>query len=172
MQACNQPQVQKITAVDSCKFVSSVSSKDSSPPITPADYNNTKGYLENGELMANYDCPDAHRDFPPINIKLWNKTPAVNGRFPTYEETKNGTALLHYGEKTNSKIKPYSMLLPKLATYHNPLTKTNQLVVVIQIAQTVTDTVVSFRYITGGCGGNTFSNFHFLSNDEVKKATQ
>ncbi len=47
--------------------------------------------------------------------------------------------------------------------------RNDDLVVVIQIAQTAKDTIVSFRYLTGGCGGSKFHDFHFLTHEEVKK---
>ena len=92
----------------------------------------------------------------------------MNDRFPSYAETMNGTSIHHYGEKKNSLIKPYSMLLPKLA-YLKTSSENNKLVIVIQIVQTAQDTVVGYRYLTGGVGGSAFHNFHFLTEDEVKK---
>ncbi len=137
----------------------------------PLDYNNTKGYWENGEIITEFNCPDS-RFFPPIDIKLWDQTHAVNGRLPTYEETKNGVAICHYGEKDNPNVKPYNMILPKLALHHSPFTGKDQLVVVIQIVQTAKDTIVGYRYLTGGCGGSLFRDFYFLSAGEFKKATE
>ncbi|HTA60947.1 MAG TPA: hypothetical protein VK835_00765 [Bacteroidia bacterium] len=177
LQACNeQPATRWMASIKPIEPVTAnnslVTTYYSKAYIPLEEYNNSKGFFEEGNLMTNFDCPDAHRDFPPVNIKQWDKVPVVNGRFPSYEETKTGKALHHYGEKPNANIKPYNMLLPKLATYYNSYMKTNELVIVIQIAQSAKDTVVSFRYVTGGCGGNTFSHFHFLTDDEVKKVTQ
>jgi hypothetical protein len=42
------------------------------------------------------------------------------------------------------------------------------IVVVIQIVQTAKDTIVGYRYLTGGCGGSAFHDFHFLTDSEVK----
>ena len=169
MQACdNQRTAQSITPPNSNRSVTMLNSKKT---ISLDEYNNTKGFWENGQLITEFDCPDS-KFFPPVNIKQWYKVPVVNGRFPSYEETKNGTAIHHYGEKANPYVKPYNMLLPKLALYHNHFTKTSEMVIVIQIAQTAKDTVVGFRYLSGGVGGNTFSHFHFLTDDEVKKAVQ
>jgi hypothetical protein len=61
------------------------------------------------------------------------------------------------------------MVLPKLAYVKNPSTGKNNLVIVIQIVQTAQDTVVGYRYLTGGVGGSVFHDFHFLTEDEVKK---
>ena len=135
---------------------------------TPEQYNNTKGINANGTLITHFDCPDS-RFFPPVDLKKWNQVPVVNGRFPSYAETMNGTSIHHYGEKKNSLIKPYSMVLPKLAYVKNQSTGKNNLVIVIQIVQTAQDTVVGYRYLTGGVGGSAFHDFHFLTDDEVKK---
>lgn len=148
------------------------------PAASIYEYNKTKGYSENGQIITDFDCPD--RFFPPIDIKSWYKTRIVNGRFPTYEETMNGTSIYHYGEKENPEVKPYNMTLPKLA-YINRSTKyvfgskiynrvmQNEVVVVIQIVQTAKDTIVGYRYLTGGCGGSKFYRLRFLTDEEVKK---
>jgi hypothetical protein len=147
----------------------------SKPFYNVYQYNNTKGYWENGEIITNFYCPDAKSGFPPIDIKSWDKTPAVNGRFPTYEETMNGTAIHHYGEKENSLVKPYNMTLPRLARYIGSSSITingpmkNELVVVIQIVQTAQDTIVGYRFLTGGVGGSAFRDYHFLTQKEVEK---
>jgi hypothetical protein len=138
---------------------------------TADEYNNTKGYWENGQIITEFDCPDS-KFFSPIDLRSWDKTPVVNGRLPTYEETLNGTSIHHYGEKENSKVKPYNMTLPKLAYRRNPLTKLEDIVVVIQIVQTDEDTIVGFRYLTGGCGGSSFRNYRFLADEEVKNITR
>ena len=64
------------------------------------------------------------------------------------------------------------MTLPKLASFFCPYTKKNETVIVIQIVQTATDTVVGYRYITGGNGTYDFRAFHFLNDEGVKKITQ
>lgn len=131
-------------------------------------YNSTKGYYNNGEIIKEFDCPD-DKNFPPVDVKSWKKIPVVNDRLPTYEETTNGTAIFHYGEKKNSVVKPFYMSLPKLAYITNPLTNLNEIVIVIQIVQTANDTIVGYRYLTGGCGGSLFHNFNFLTDNELKK---
>lgn len=134
-------------------------------------YNNTKGYWENGQIITEFNCPDS-RFFPPIDIKSWDKTPVVNGRFPTYKETMNGTSIHHYGEKENREVRPYYLTLPKLAYHYNPSLGRDEIIVVIQIVQTAKDTIVGYRYLTGGVGGSVFRDFRFLTDDEVKKAVE
>lgn len=155
----------------------------SSVPHNSYQYDNTKGYAGNGQIIAEFDCPDS-RFFPPIDLKAWDKIPVVNGRLPTYAETMDGTSIHHYGEKENAAVKPYDMQLPKLAYRINTHKRTGfeiqgkyqrtlaDLVVVIQIVQTVRDTVVGYRYLTGGCGGSLFRDFYFLTDDEVKKVVE
>jgi hypothetical protein len=146
------------------KFVDQkVSNKEE---FSAEQYNNTKGYWEDGRIINEFDCPDS-KFFPAIELKSWNKIRVVNGRFPTYAETMNGTSIHHYGEKENKSIKPYNMLMPKLATCYIKSLKRREMVVVIQIVQTPSDTIVGYRYLTGGCGGSAFRNFHFLTDDEV-----
>ncbi|MGZ3863584.1 MAG: hypothetical protein ACXVPN_09195 [Bacteroidia bacterium] len=131
----------------------------------------TKGYQGNGEIVAEFDCPDS-RFFPPIDLKAWEKTPVVNGRLPTYEETIRGISIHTYGGKSNPDVKPYNMALPKLAYVKNPYTKLEEVVVVIQIVQTKKDTLVGYRYLSGGVGGSYFRNFKFLTSEEVNNTVE
>ena len=108
--------------------------------------------------------------FPAIDIKSWEKTPVVNGRLPTREETSNGTSLLYYDHPTPD-IKPYKMTLPKLAYYNKQDAQKGELVVVIQVVQTAEDTMVGYRPLAGGNGASYFSEFRFLTDEEVKKVT-
>jgi hypothetical protein len=179
IQACTNKQPKEMTQSITEPYVKSISK----PAASIYAYNKTKGYSENGQIITDFDCPDS-RFFPPIDIKSWNKTPVVNGRFPTYEETMNGTSIHHYGEKENPNVKPYNMTLPKLAYINGPTKKyvlgskiydrvmQTEVVVVIQIIQTATDTIVGYRYLTGGCGGSKFYKLRFLTGEEVKREVE
>jgi hypothetical protein len=133
-------------------------------------YSDTKGIGVNGQLFTSFDCPDA-LGFPPIDIKNWDKIPVVNGRLPSYEETHNGLSIHHYGGEANGAVKVYNMNLPRLASIYSKRTKHFETVVVIQIVQTAKDTVVGYRYLTGGCGGSLFHDFHFLTVPEIQQVT-
>lgn len=133
-------------------------------------YSDTKGIGNAGDIFTSFDCPDA-LVFSPIDIKNWDKTPIVNGRLPTYEETHNGMSIHHYGGEANKSVKVYPMSLPRLASIYSDRTKQYETVIVIQIVQTAKDTVVGYRYLTGGCGGSAFKNFHFLTVPEIQKVT-
>lgn len=131
-------------------------------------YSDTKGISAGGDIFTTFDCPD-DLNFPPINIKNWDKISVVNGRLPTYEETHNGMSIHHYGGEANKVVKVYNMTLPRLASIYSNRTKQYETVVVIQMVQTAKDTVVGYRYLTGGCGGSLFKNFHFLTVSEIQK---
>ena len=141
------------------------------PATLVNQYNNTKGYDERGNLITNFDCPD-DKSFPPVDIKSWNKIPIVNGRFPTYEETINGTSIHLYTEKGKSRVKLYPMTLPRLAYFKKDSSKSNTIVIVIQIVQTTQDTIIGYRYLSGGCGGSKFHNFHFLTDEDIRKVIE
>jgi len=143
---------------------------------TNGQYNNTKGYWENGEIIREWYCPDAKAEFPALDVREWFKAAAVNGRLPSYEETMNGASIHHYGEKENPMVKPYKMILPRLAYYKGPSSITpstprwGELVIVIQIVQTPQDTIVGYRFLSGGVGGSLFRNFYFLNEKDMKTA--
>ncbi len=128
-----------------------------------------KGYWQDGKIITQWNCPD-DLGYPPVNIKSWDKVPAVNGRLPTLKETQNGTAIHHYGGSSNPNVKSYNEItLPKLAYIKSPNAGINELVIVIQIVQTNNYIIVGYRYVTGGCGGSLIQDFHFLTDDEIKK---
>jgi hypothetical protein len=116
-----------------------------------------------------WHCPD-NMDFPPLSIKYWDKAPALNRRLPEFEETQDGTSLIYYDPGIYPDAKSYNMTLPKLASFFNPYTEKLDTVIVIQIVQTDLDTVVGYRYLTGGNGTYNFRDFHFLTDAEVKEA--
>lgn len=132
------------------------------------NYDNFKGYWENGDIITSWDCPDS-KFFPPIDLNSWDKTPVVNGRFPTFDEILQGISIHHYGEKENPDVKPFKMTLPKLAYCYSHAKKKTELVVVIQIVQTAKETIVGYRYLTGGVGGSLIEAVHFLTDAEIAK---
>lgn len=125
----------------------------------------TKGYDEQG-IYKHFDCPD-DTSLSPIDIRYWDKTPAISGVLPSFEDTRNGMALLHY--EGYSDARPFYLNLPRLAYTYSQSKRKKELVVVIQIVQTSTDTVVGYRYLSGGCGGSLYHDFHFLTEEEIKK---
>jgi hypothetical protein len=131
----------------------------------------TKGYEDNGHFITSWDCPDS-RFFPPIDIKDWDKTPVVNGRLPTYKETLNGKSIHHYIGKSSAEVKPCAITLPKLAYITNPSIGKEELVLVIEMVQTSTDTIVGYRYFSGGVGGSVIRDFRFLKDDEINYAVK
>lgn len=175
LQSCD-----KVVANEKTKDTNKTESKDNNIVSAPENktvydlnhivYSDTKGMGAGGDIFTSFDCPDA-LDFPPIDIKNWDKTPVVNGRLPTYEETHNGTSIHHYGGEANNAVKVYNMTLPRLASIYSKRTKQYETVVVIQIVQTEKDTVVGYRYLTGGCGGSLFKDFHFLTVPEIQNVT-
>lgn len=114
-------------------------------------------------------CPDNIQGFPPVDIKLWNKVPVVNGRLPTYEETEDGTSLIYYDTSRTPDAKPYGITLPKLATLACDCKGNGETIIVIQIVQTAKDTVVGYRFLTGGNGTSHFRDVHFLADNEITK---
>lgn len=118
-------------------------------------------------------CPDAIKQFPPINIRSWKKTPVINGRLPTWEETENGKSITYIDKNVNPDLKdakPYKMILPKLASIINPDTHKSEVVVVIQMIRFTKYVYVGYRFLSGGIGSCTLGQCHFLTESEVKKA--
>jgi hypothetical protein len=137
----------------------------------PLKYDAHTGYEPGGAMYTHFDCPD-DLSFPPVPIKFWDKVQVVNGRLPTYDEVKCGMAIHHYRGPENAYVKPYEdITLPKLAYVYSPSTGKQELVIVIQIVRSYTDTVAGYRYLTGGVGGSLLRDFRFLTDEELRRVT-
>ncbi len=101
-----------------------------------------------------------------INIKSWDKTPAISGRLATEKDVKSGLAV-YYINSNGVDHAPYEILLPKLAYLTDAETKKEELVVVIQIEATPKDTVAGYRNIDGGNGACLLHELKFLDTEAV-----
>jgi hypothetical protein len=117
---------------------------------------------------SGWNCPD-DKTFAPVNIKDWYKVPVVNDRLPTLQETKNGKAVIYFEQKMQAYIRPLTIKLPQLAIFYNTATKKEEIVIVIQAIKTETETVLGYRFLTGGVGTDLYDNFRFLSDNEIAK---
>lgn len=141
-------------------------------PYNHHNYKSTSTQKLNPDRDKNnwWHCPDNYKGFPALRIKYWNKAPALNRRLPTFEETGNGISLIYYDPIVYPDAKAYDIGLPRLASFSNPYTHKVDTVIVIQVVQTNFDTIVGYRYLTGGNGTYNFKSFHFLTDEEVKIA--
>jgi len=103
-----------------------------------------------------------------IDLKVWDKTPAISGRLATETDVKNGLAV-YYIDNKGADHTPYKIQLPKLAYLTDFDTKKEELVVVIQIEETPKDTVVGYRNLDGGNGACLLHEIKFLDNETIKK---
>ena len=89
--------------------------------------------------------------------------------FQHSRKPKTGHLFIYYDINKTPDAKAYDTTLPKLASFFCPATKKEETVIVIQIVQTKKDTVVGYRFLTGGNGTHDFRDFHFLTDNEIKK---
>lgn len=153
-----------LTSIFACATVLCLNSCGETPKETyDSPINCANGYLA-------WDCPD-NLAFPRIELKDWEKVPAVNGRMPTYEEAQNGTSLLYIDKELKPELKnvePYDMTLPRLAYFTNPRTKKKEVVIVIQLVQFKDYVWAGLRYVSGGNASAMMSELQFLLDDEIK----
>ena len=103
-----------------------------------------------------------------IDIKSWNKTPAINDRVATEDDVKNGLAV-YFIENSDAEHKVYKAQLPKLAYLIDSQTKKEELVVVIQIENTSKGTTVGYRKLDGGNGICSIEELKFLDDQSIKQ---
>ena len=114
-------------------------------------------------------CPDNLIGLPAVNIGDWKNVPAVNGRMPTMEETQNGSSLIYVDPKEYPGAKVLGITMPKLATFNNPNSGKEDLIIVFQAFRIDADSIVGFRFLNGGNGTALISDVHFLSDEEIAK---
>lgn len=112
-------------------------------------------------------CPDNLFGFPAVNIKDWEKVPAISHRLPTEEECKSGESLIHVDTSKYPDAEVIAMKLPALATYYSEQTRRKEYVIVIQAISIGEDSVVGFRFINGGNGSSHLDEVTFLNEKQI-----
>jgi len=129
--------------------------------------------LDNNETSDNAMTKDKTSDtadtnlWPAIDIKSWDKTPAINGRVANEDDVKKGLAI-YFIKNNGVDHSAYKIELPKLAYLTDADTKKEELVVVIQVECTPQDTVAGYRNIDGGNGACMLYELNFLDNEKIK----
>lgn len=112
-------------------------------------------------------CPDNLNGFPPVDIRDLSVVPVVEDRLPTREETRNGTSLMFFDTTEFVNVKPLDMDLPRLGKVHNEYNGIDELVIVIQAVVIGKDTVVGYRFPSGGNGSAWYGQVNFLSDKAI-----
>lgn len=113
-------------------------------------------------------CPDNLKGFPPSNVFNLDKIPVVTGRLPSEVEAKNGTALMFIDQNMHKDAKPLDMELPALARIYSEHTGFKELVIIIQATVIGSDTVVGYRFPSGGNGSGWYGQVELLDNNQAK----
>ena len=112
-------------------------------------------------------CPDNLNGFPAVDIDDWKQVPVVNGRMATQEETRNGSSLIHVNMEKYPNAEPLDMKMPRLARYFNRYSSKDEIIIVIQALNISNDSIVGFRYLTGGNGSARLNEIELLSDKEI-----
>ena len=114
-------------------------------------------------------CPDNLNGLPPVDIANWKNVPVINGRMPTLEETMNGSSLIYVDPAEYPTATVLGLTMPKLATFNNPNSGREDVIIVIQAFSIDADSIVGFRFLNGGNGTALISDVKFLSEDAISK---
>lgn len=112
-------------------------------------------------------CPDNLGGFPPIDIREFRHIPVITDRLPTKEETRNGTSLMFFDTEEHPSAKPLEIDLPRVAKIYSRHTEMEEQIIIIQAAVINNDSVVGFRYPSGGNGTARLHEVTFLSDKEL-----
>lgn len=111
-------------------------------------------------------CPD-NFGFEPMDIQEVKNLVAITDRLPTKEETSNGSSLIFVDAEKYPDARPLEMNLPRVARIKTSASEPAELIIIIQAIVVQNDTVVGYRFPSGGNGSARIGDVSFLSDDEV-----
>lgn len=135
----------------------------------PVQAGTTDSRHQDPHPFGGWYCPDNFGGFPPVDIQDLDQIPVVMDRLPTEEETRSGTSLMYIDPTEYPDARPLIMRLPRVARIHSRHTGIHELIIVIQVAIVGDDTLVGYRFPSGGNGSAWLGEVTFLSEDEVAK---
>lgn len=124
--------------------------------------------LKNHEY-GGWHCPDNLRMFPPVDISEWNDVPVVSKRLPTKDEIEEGKSLILVDKEKYPEAEALDMDLPALARFQSPYTHREEIVLLIQAIRIDEDSIVGFRYPSGGNGSAYLSEVNLLTSSDITK---
>lgn len=111
-------------------------------------------------------CPD-NMGFEPMDVADLSSIKVITDRMPTKEETQNGTALMYLPKDKFPDARPLEIDLPALAYVKSSNTGMDELAIVIQAFIAGTDTIIGYRFPSGGNGSAWYGEATFLTADEA-----
>lgn len=129
----------------------------------------TEDYFTEPHQYGGWYCPDNLRGFPPVDVKHLDRIKVVADRLPTKEEAQNGTSLMYFDTTRIPDARPLPIKLPQLAWIHSEQTGFNEPVIVIQAVVAGADTVVGYRFPSGGNGSAWYGQVTFFTEQEMAK---
>lgn len=111
-------------------------------------------------------CPD-NFGFVPVDIHNLDEVPAIAGRLPSEEELQNNKSLISVDTIKYPDARALDMELPRVGRIYAAGKSTSELVIVIQAIIVSGDTIVGYRFPSGGNGSAWLSEVSFLSDDEL-----
>jgi hypothetical protein len=112
-------------------------------------------------------CPNNLRGFPPMDIQDLHKIPVITDRLPTKAETQDGRSLIYVDPILHPDARPLDISLPKLGRTYSRTGGDDEVVIVIQAVIIGVDTIVGYRYPTGGNGSGWYDEITWLTDAEV-----
>ena len=126
-----------------------------------------KSKYEKRHPYGGWLCPDNFGMFPPVDIDGLDEVPVVEGRLPTEEEARNGHSLMHIDTSIYKDARPLDMELPRLARIHSHHNDMNELIIVIQAVVIGEDSIVGYRFPSGGNGSAWLGQVTFLDEEQA-----
>ena len=112
-------------------------------------------------------CPD-NFGFVPVDIQELEKVPIVQDRLPTREEASSGHSLIFVDTAKYKDARPLDIQLPAVARRNSHGNGIAELIIVIQAVVIGEDTIVGYRFPSGGNGSARLKEVTFLSDQDVR----
>lgn len=112
-------------------------------------------------------CPDNLNGFPPMDIQDLDQVSVITDRLPTKAETQDGRSLIYIDPILHPDARPLDMDLPRLGRTYSRTGGDDEIVIIIQAVIIGVDTIVGYRYPTGGNGSGWCNEVTWLTDAEV-----
>lgn len=112
-------------------------------------------------------CPDNLRGFPPVDVQQMENIVCITDRLPIREETQDCRALMYVDPLEYPEARPFDIDLPRVARTYSREQDGEEVVILIQATIVDSDTIVGYRYPSGGNGSGWYDEVTLLSDAEV-----
>jgi hypothetical protein len=152
----------------SCSLNESAEAQSESPKQDTEEAEATAVNYVEPHPYGGWYCPDNLTGLPPMDIQEYKELEVIADRLPTEQETWDGKALIYVDTDKYPNARALDIDLPRVGRIYSGHNLMNELIIVFQAIVVDNDTVVGYRFPSGGNGSAWLGEVSFLTDEEVK----